>query len=339
MRALGLSLLLILALPALALAHGDLSQSEPGPGEQVAEAPEVLRLALSAPIEEAGLAVSVLDPGGTELVLNAERPREDPAAVAASLAPSATAGVYQVRWRTFSQDGRVTYGLQRFAVGADASHEVDTDLGSGIVIIGARTLAIAGPVLLLGLVVLRLAVARIPSQERAGGLWWRAWLLGTGLWAIGLAFVTIETVGAFDRDPFGAFSTASDPGLSELLGDTRWGRALMAQAAMLVAAWGIERAARRVAAPDWQGRRWLWALAVPPAVALLAISWSSHASSGRDAALSIGVDAVHSLATAVWLGGLAGLLTLVLLPARELAEPKRIAQVAPTIVRFSAVAV
>jgi copper transport protein len=338
-RALGLSLLLVLALPALALAHADLSRSEPAPGERVAEAPAALRLALGAPIERAGLAVSVLAPDGAELVREARRAPEDPAAVAATLESARTPGVYQVRWRTFSQDGRVTYGRHRFGVGVDASGQVDEDTGGGPIVVGARALAIAGPVLLLGLAVLRLGIARGPSRERDSRLWWRAWLLGTGLWAIGLAFVTIETVGAFDRDPYGGFSTAGDPGVGELLADTRWGVAMLAQATLLLLAWALERVARAVTASDWRDHAWLWALAVPPAAALLTLSWSGHASSGSDAAVSIAVDGAHNLATGVWIGGLAGLLALVLLPARGLAGPARIAAVAPTIVRFSAVAV
>jgi len=338
-RALGLSLLLILCLPALAHAHADLSRSEPAPGERVAAAPEAIRLALTAPVEEAGLAVSVLSPNGEELVRSVRRTEEDPAAVAVALAPATAVGVYQVRWRTFSQDGRVTHGLQRFGVGADAPGGVARDVGRGVVVIGARALAIAGPILLLGLVVLRIGVARLSSPERAAALWWRAWLIGTALWAIGLAFLTIETVGAFDRDPFGGFSTAVDPDLSELLVDTRWGIAVLVQTAMLAAAWVIERVARRVPSADWTEQEWLWALAAPPGVALVSISWASHASSGNDATVSIGVDAIHNLATGIWLGGLVGLLALVVLPARSLAEPARVATVAPVIVRFSAVAV
>jgi copper transport protein len=338
-RSLGLSLLLLLALPALALGHADLSQSEPAPGGRVSASPEQLRLVFAAPIEEAGLAVSVLGPGGEELVQSVVRAAEDPTAAAIALSPASTVGVYQVRWRTFSQDGRVTHGLQRYSVGSSAPSGVDMDVGNGAVAIGARALAIAGPVLLLGLLVLRIGVARAPSQERAGRLWWRAWILGTGLWAIGLAFITIETVGAFDADPFGGFSTASDPTLSELLTETRWGVALLVQVTTLAVAWLTERLARPIPAGEWADRAWLWVLAAPPTIALLSISWASHASSGNDAAVSIGVDAIHNVATGVWLGGLAGLLALVLLPARRLAEPTRIATVAPVIVRFSAVAV
>ena len=342
MRALALTLLLFLAGPALAFGHAGLTGSEPAPGQQASAPPEQLRLVFDEPLAEAGLAVSVLAPDGAELVERFARRGDDPSVVDVELRGGGPQGVHIVRWRTLSVQGHVAYGRYRFGVGVPAPAGVDRDPAFDALAALARALAIAGPALLLGLVVLRLGIAPAAHATRrvarAGRLWWRAWLVGLVLWAIGLALIVVRTDAAMDLDPFGGFATAGDPGASDLLSG-RWGVAVAAQGAMLIGAWLLESAARRAPVATWGRHTWLWALGVPPAAALIAISWSSHAAGGSDAITDIAVDATHNIATGVWVGGLVGLLVFVLLPTRDLADPTRVAQVAPVVVRFSAVAV
>ena len=80
------------------------------------------------------------------------------------------------------------------------------------------------------------------------------------------------------------------------------------------------------------------ALGLPPAAALVAISWAGHASSGGDRTANIVIDAIHNLATAAWLGGLLGLAVLALPAVRALPEPDRARLGAGIVVRFSALA-
>lgn len=240
-----------------------------------------------------------------------------------------------MRWRVFSEDGHVTYGLQRFSVGtALADDEVREANPRGVLLILGRTLALIGPILLVGLVAVRMAIARDAASTLASRMWWWAWAAGIALWAIGLALVVVETAAAFGADPFGGFATAREPGARDLITDTRWGFALLVQAAALVLAYVSEQIARRRAPRRWSHIPALWSLAAGPAVALIAISWSGHASTGGDAAVGITVDAAHNLATGAWIGGLVGLFVLVLLPGRTAAGDA----VAPAVVRFSALA-
>jgi putative copper export protein len=90
--------------------------------------------------------------------------------------------------------------------------------------------------------------------------------------------------------------------------------------------------------PD-AGPAWTGALAAPLALAALAVSWSGHAAAGTDAALGIALDVVHSWATALWLGGLLGLLVLAAPLVRALGGTDRVRLAAGVVVRFSALAV
>jgi len=135
---------------------------------------------------------------------------------------------------------------------------------------------------------------------------------------------------------------AATSDLGTLLGDTRWGFAWSAQAAgvaaAVVAAAALRRD-RRHAEAVHGAASWGAALGVPLAVAAAAISWSGHASSGSDAGVGIALDAVHAWATGTWLGGLAGLLSVVPHVRRALDERVGTRLIAAIVVRFSAVAI
>ncbi|MEW6582817.1 MAG: CopD family protein, partial [Actinomycetota bacterium] len=81
------------------------------------------------------------------------------------------------------------------------------------------------------------------------------------------------------------------------------------------------------------------ALAAPAAVGLCAASWAGHASSGNDRAIGIAADALHALATGLWLGGLAALIAYLTPALRRLAGGERIGLAAAAVVRFSTLAV
>ncbi len=92
------------------------------------------------------------------------------------------------------------------------------------------------------------------------------------------------------------------------------------------------------AIPRALGAGGAWLLGLPPAIALVAISWAGHASSGGDRTANIVIDALHGGATAVWLGGLLGLATLVSPAVVRLGDADRVRLAAAVVVRFSAVA-
>jgi copper transport protein len=339
-RALGLTLLILLLTPALAAGHSSFVQSEPAPGAALDDAPNRIRIAVAAPAESVGLALSVLAPEGEELVESARVSPEDPQALEAELAAGATPGSYRVRWRVLSRDGHVRYGLYRFSVDEpppDAA--VVEDDGAGAAAMLARALILAGPILLLGLVATRIGVVGPATDASGDRLWWQIWLVGISLWALGLAVLLVETNAAVRAEPFGGFSTAGDPGIGQILTDTRWGRAWTIGAGLALLAYVTELVARRAPRGAWGAVPQLWGLALAPAGALVVTSWAGHASSGADTTVSIAVDAVHNLASGLWIGGLAALFALVVWPARALSSSARVAAVAPAVVRFSSLAV
>ncbi len=217
----------------------------------------------------------------------------------------------------------------------------------------ARLLLLIAPVGLLGLVALSAGV--VEPAVRAGGVappgrpaaeaegfrsraeaalagrarwWWTAWWALVAAGAAGLLLAPVALLDALGEGP-GELGT--------LLLDTRdrdrvVGPGGGARGRGAWRAWPCAAAGR----PPALGPA--IALGLPPAVALAAISWAGHASSGGDRTANIVIDAIHNGATAVWLGGLLGLAVLALPAARALAPGDRVRLAAGVVVRFSALA-
>jgi copper transport protein len=322
----------LLAAPATALGH-----AEP---ETVERTPAGVRLVLSAPVEEAFLRLEVRGPDGRVVAGPARRDPRDARAIVAPLPAVGSAGL-ATTWRVLSRDGH-------------PGGYVRGDDGAFPVL--ARLLAIAGPVAVLGLVVLAVGVAapalrsggiappgRPPAEAQAwrarardalraaGPRWWRALWAAAAAWALGLVLLPAALLWCLREGP---------DELGTLLTDTRWGAAWWVQAGGLVVLVAAALAYRRAAPGGLPGcLPWGAALGAGPAAALVALSWSGHASTGGDRALNVGIDALHNLATAAWLGGLAGLLALLPAALRRLADPDRVRLAAGVVVRFSSLAV
>jgi putative copper export protein len=126
--------------------------------------------------------------------------------------------------------------------------------------------------------------------------------------------------------------------LAGLLSDTRVGAGVTALAVAAALALALIPASRRTAGAAAPPPGWALALGLPPAAALGAMSWMGHASSGGDAGLNVGADMVHNWATALWVGGLLGLLALLLPAGRRLEPADRMRLLAQSVVRFSTLA-
>jgi copper transport protein len=346
----------LLAWPSLAAAHGVFVSAEPAPGARLARAPATVRVALSAPLETAFLRLVVSGPGGRPAAGPARRDPIDPQALAASLRDRGP-GTYRVAWRALSQDGHPSRGTFAYAVGSApapprsvGSGEVPADRGP--LAVAARLAALVGPLGLLGLVVMRFAVAAPawrdggrrppgsrpePGRQRMGdalgralGRWWTAWWALLAVWFLALVLGPVALLR-------GLGAGAGD--LGTLLTDTRWGRAWIVQAIALVVCALAAEALRRHGDALEAAIGWGVALGAPAAAAAVAVSWSGHASSGSDRGIAIGLDATHNLATAAWLGGLVALQALVPAALRGLGEPERVRLAAGVVVRFSALAI
>lgn len=352
-----LALAVLAGMSGAALARAAVLSAEPAAGAHLERPPASVRLVLSSPVETAFLRLDVVGPRG----LVSGRARRDPNDPQAILAPvRATAlGRYFVTWRVLSQDGHPAGGSFTLRVGASdaapaavARSPVRDDHGPLPVL--ARLLALVAPLGLLGLVALAAGV--VEPAVRAGGVappggppgardrfraratgalesvasgWWIAWWALVGAGAIGLALVPVALLRGLREGP-GALGT--------LLDDTRAGAAWWVQVATLVVVAIAGLVVRRRGTGLPRGAAQAAALGIAPAVALVAVGWSGHASSGGDRTANIVIDALHNGATAVWLGGLLGLAVLVIPAVRALAGEDRVRLAAGVVVRFSAVA-
>ncbi len=318
-----------------------------------------MRLVFSAPVEQAFLTARVRDANGRVVSGPARR---DPLLARAVTVPvhAIGDGEMHVEWRVLSQDGHPSGGVFAFGVGrpaeSGAGPRVPARSDHGPLAVAARLLALSAPLGLLGLVALGALV--VGPAVRAGGIvapgetpaaaaafraraadalagaatgWWWAWWALVAAGALGLVLLPVALLYGLRAGP---------DGLGDLLAHSRFGAAWWAQVGCLaLAATGAAALRRRARAiPGALSSGWAWVLGVPPAVALVAIGWAGHASTGGDRTANIVIDALHSGATAVWLGGLLGLAVLVSPAVARLDAPDRVRLTAAVVVRFSAVA-
>jgi copper transport protein len=343
-----------LALPATALAIAP-ELTEPPAGSTVASAPASVRVVVPSPVATAFLRLRVTDPAGRVVSGPARRdPRDDDAIVAPLVRPAR--GALQVEWRVLTRDGHPAGGRYALGVGAPAAlapAPAVTRSDTGPLPVAARLLWLVGPLGMLGLVALSAGVAgpalreggiarpREPAAEVSGRRervaaalagaargWWRAWWAMVATGAAALVLLPAATLWGLREGP-GALGT--------LLG-TRVAVAWWVTLAGLVVASLVALARRRAGGSPPGDAVWGIAMGAPPAITLIAISWAGHASSGDDRLLNIAIDAIHNGATAVWLGGLLGLVVLVTPAVGRLDRDDRVRAAAACVVAFSALA-
>lgn len=337
---------LLCALPALASAHAGFAAVDAGP--------ERVRVEFDAAVETAFLRLVVRDRAGAVVSGPVRRDVNDPRAIVADLdrpAPGGTAS-----WRVLSQDGHAGGGTIALADGVTVPGSDAVEHGDAALPLVARLLLLVAPLGLLGMAVLAGWV--VAPAVRAGGIvppgpgadregfraraavalgagarrWWWAWWALLVVGALGVALQPVALLWTLHAG-------AGD--LWELLTATRAGRAwwcILAGLAVAAAAGALVRRPRDPAGGlPTPGA--CWALGIGPAAALAAISWSGHASTGKDRTANIVIDLLHNLATAAWIGGLVGLAAVLPMAARRLGDPDRVRLCAAVVVRFSSLAV
>lgn len=317
-------LLVVAALAALVLgaavpasAHAALLSTDPGEGSVVATAPARITLHFSEGVLLSADSLIVYDPAGKAVQRGTPQHaggRPDSAAIA--LRAGLRNGTYTVAWKAVSADTHPVSGAWTFSVGAPSKtsaipHQAQAGGGPAGVLYGVgRYAAYLGYAVLTGSAAF-LAVcwprgARLRAMRR---------LAVTG-WAT-TAGATIALL--LLRGPYvngGGLGGVFDLGTLRSVVGTKSGEALVCRLLLLAAAavflsvlfGGYARredpAARRVPA------RWLAAGGGVIAVGIAA-TWSltEHASVGIQPDLAMPLDILHLLSMAVWLGGLAALLT------------------------------
>ncbi|MCI0384785.1 copper resistance protein CopC [Streptomyces sp. CNQ085] len=339
---LGLLTALLLGGAAPAAAHATLTGSDPARGAVVERAPRQVTLTFSESVSLADDAIRVLAPDGGRVDTGEPLDLSADGEVrhGTGLREGLPEGTYTVVWKAVSADGHPVSGAFTFSVGAPSQTSAvlpDQEPGGGAVGVLhdiARYAAYTGFVLLVGGTVFVLGC--LPAAARARAV--------RRLVVAGWVTLTAATVAALLlRVPYTGAGGPGDMLDTDALGtvlETRTGTALvsrlllLAVAALFVALLfrsyarrsgdgpgsgrepgdgpgddGGEQVVRDRRSPVF-GALGLSAGGAVTAVGLAA-TWAAaeHASTGPQTAVAVPADIAHLLAVAVWLGGLAALLT------------------------------
>ncbi|MEO3751792.1 copper resistance protein CopC [Streptomyces sp. B6B3] len=333
---------LLIAAPSAA-AHATLTGSSPADGEVVATAPERVTLSFSEQVALADDAIRVLDPEGRPVTTGEPTDVSTGDAVrhAIALRDGLARGTYTVAWHVVSADSHPISGAFTFSVGAPSATSAEVpDVSGDDGLVGllhdiTRYASYAGFLVLAGggAFVLRCwpPAAGLRTAQRVLLAGW------TTLTAATLCQLLLRT-------PYtgsGRLADALDlTGLRDVV-ETTTGTSLLTRLLLLAAAGAFVAVltgpyARLRAAGEDQARvRDLsFGLGTGGAIvaAGIAATWAmaEHASTGPQTSLAVPADALHLMAAAAWIGGLAML--LVLLRNAPLAVP------ASAVRRFSGLA-
>ncbi|WP_405568526.1 copper resistance protein CopC [Streptomyces phaeochromogenes] len=334
-------------------AHSAVRETTPGEGTVLKSAPKQVTMTFTESVGITDDSLRVLSPenrrvnaGDTEHASG----RSD--SVRVPLDDGLADGTYTVAWRVVSADSHPISGAFTFSIGkpsettAAVSAEPAVNSASGALYDIARYAAYAAVALLIGAATFVL-VCRPDSAEPLRGL------VRAGWWVLVASTAALLLIrGPYERGT--GPSTLLDPELIENTLTSRPGWALLARLALLAgAAVFLVRLGRGAAAeteiPETESpekeilekeipekeqvRPKPVVLAVGGVLAVgLAVTWAAaeHASAGIQVPLAMTSSVLHLLAMAVWLGGLAALLTTLhrseaLLPAASVARFSRLA--------------
>jgi copper transport protein len=351
-RALAILVLLVPAVfPAAAQAHATLLRTDPAAGTEVARAPARIVLHFDQQVADAGT-TAVSSTGASVLSGRAHPSPGDSKALIVPLKPRLKDGDYTVRWKVVSADGHIISGVMAIGVGLNrpppqAASTETSALDWPFLI--ARFVYYCGLMLLVGGAVFRVWVfrpvmatlagrpremAELRERARANSvLLASAALMLAGGW-VALTREGAEVAGvsfwqAFNhRGPIGSALQATRFG-------REFGRGIDLGAAFCVvtaAAFAVSRRSRNAAI----------VLAVPAALlgvwAVIVPGLSGHAGDPGLGLPAVVVDAVHTAAAAVWIGGLFQLVVVTPHATRGLPDADRSRVRATVAGRFSRIA-
>ncbi|UYQ63221.1 copper resistance protein CopC [Streptomyces peucetius] len=301
-----------------ASAHAALTGSNPEDGAVVATAPKEVTLTFSEQIAMGDDSIRVLEPSGKRADKAEVRDLGTGGTVTygVALRPGLPDGTYTVAWQAVSADSHPVSGAFTFSIGAPSKTEValpEEEAGGGVV--GflydvARYVAYGGFVLLVGGAAFVLLCwqrgAAVRAVQRLVVQGWAAMTAST------LALLLL-------RGPYtgsGELGDVLDLGALGPVLETKTGAALVSRllllgAAALFVAVLFGAFAKREDAGEKKDLTFGLAVGGTVVAAGIAATWalSEHASTGIQSAVAMPVDVLHLLAVAVWLGGLATLLT------------------------------
>jgi copper transport protein len=364
-RALVLTLLVLLALPAGAAAHASLIGGDPEPGGVAPVAPRAVTIRFDEAVDPSLAVVRVEDARGRRWDAGAVTAAPGHA-VRVALRRGAPDGRYVVLYRVVSDDGHTIPGGFGFAVGRDATPppaprlDLGAPAGLGTASATARAirdggLALAAGALLFGVLIWPAALG---DAAGAGARWLRAdaafarvlrRLVGSAALAAAAASVALvllaaapsgiseRTVSAVLRTHFGLATTSGAALLLALGLATALVRHPRAEAAVAPGLRVAELGATGLAAAATTRRAILAAGATALALAAVPVL-AGHATTRADPALLVASGTAHVLAASAWIGGIAVLLTALAAATRELEPPDRTVLLRAALRRFSSLA-
>lgn len=351
------ALLVVLLGPVEALAHDGLLRSVPAKDAHLGVAPTALRLTFNRAPTLSLVRMALYGAGDTAVALAPLR-LDSGTTVVADIEGALKSGAYRVTWQITGADGHPVRGEFRFTValgatdssGAHAGHAaMDTSTPAphhdpvtmptssefGVqspAFVAVRWAGLSTLVLLIGAIVFRLGVLGRLRPDVAEEPGWAELAEGrlarlASIASVLFLLATMARLVAQSLALHGAEETFDGALLRGLLLETTWGRAWIAQVVAVVGILALLRASGRI--------RWVGA-AIACVVVAVAQAASGHAASVGNAA--IGVDALHVIAAAGWIGGLAALLAVGIPAALTTGEARRFALVAQVLRRFSPMA-
>ncbi|MCW2955269.1 MAG: copper resistance protein CopC [Thermoleophilia bacterium] len=311
----------LMAFVPMAGAHAVLLDTSPGDEATVDAAVDVIELRFNE-------SVSVAFGGGKVWGPDGERVDDGSARVEGGkllLIPinGADRGTYAVSYRVVSADGHPVRGASTFHVGTRSNDTVSEDkaleasAGNRGVEIGfgvARGIALAALLAFAGGVIFRACIAAGTSAR----------FLHATLAVAALGVAASYVLDAANSAGF-TVTEALRADVLEAEASTTWGRSALIQLALIAVAAVWYRVVDATRHRDW----WRGVLVSLPAIAPL-VAWSAggHAVAADPVYLRLPLDVLHTIAAAVWLGGLVQLLRSLRARALSLAHVQRWSQVA-----------
>jgi copper transport protein len=307
-----LSVVALVGLAGPASAHAVLDSSSPQDGASVDREPAEVSLTFDEAVQPIPASDEVISSTGERVDTGQMRQSADGTTIVLPLRPGLPAGTYSATWRVVSADTHIVGGSVTFGIGVDPSAapapppdrtralDVTTDVAQGLLYLGI--------VLLIGV--------------SAAAAWLWPWVITAHrtrltLWC-GWLLMVVGTLVAFllqgARAEDGSWAAVlRRAGAGETLGSA-FGQELIARLALLLLVIPLLTSAS-LARLRRRGH------AVTGAVAALAllvtVALTGHESVGSDVPLALVSAILHLAAMAVWLGGLAVLVTVVVPFARR----------------------
>jgi copper transport protein len=331
-------------LPSSAFAHAYLVKTVPAASGVLESPPPSVQLTYDEAVEPRFAIISVTNAAAQQETTGpVTRSPGDPDTLVVPLRGNLPQGWYLVYWRAISVDGHPVQGAFTYAIGPNPGPAPEFKIPSIASSATSPNLLIARWAMFLtvmvsiGLFVLRFLIARPLVRT----------VPGASLRALSVALVIASVLGLIAIPVYLDFATANDSlrsvfdlgALVPLFRVTAFGRGYVDMtlcfALFCLAAWislWVDRPER-----DLRSVSELASVtgALLAAAAVLSIPGASgHAGQTSPRGVSLFLDWLHLVAGSVWLGGLVGLLVL----WRSLAPGRRVAGLAVSVPRFSAVA-